>query len=252
MSVFDVPSQLSDLESAAGGRGELAGTDPVLVKAFARRIGRSIVNAGALTAQLHKAFPDALRGDFRGARRVAYYRSPPPDNEQPGDKALREAFEEGLVGGLALGGVLTVGVEEQGTDPSQVPWYHDQQMSSVDSVDLPGGRLALVFTLDGEKGSYGIKDSAPTLRCRSCRWHRADGSAAAPLNASARSGRVRQVQSLPFLVSLGVAAAIVPAAVRGLRSRGSCGRTTGARQVAFPAGIALVIARRWWRSSRSR
>jgi flavin-binding protein dodecin len=160
VSVFDVPSQLSDLESAAGGRGALAGTDPALVKAFGRRIGRSIVNAGVLTDQLHTALPDALRGDFRGAGAVAYYRSPPPDNEQPGDKALREAFEEGLAAGLALGGVQAVGVEEQGTDPSQVPWYHDHNMSSVDSVDLPGGRLALVFTLDGEKGTYGIKGSA--------------------------------------------------------------------------------------------
>ena len=41
-------------------------------------------------------------------------------------------------------------------------------MSSVDSVDLPGGQLALVFTLDGQKGNYGIKDSADA-RCPSCR-----------------------------------------------------------------------------------
>jgi Copper transport outer membrane protein, MctB len=160
VSSFDVPNQLSDLEAAAGGRGQAAGTDPVLVKQFARRIGRSLVNAGPLTAQLHQAFPDALRGDLQGASAVAYYRSPPPDNESAQDKTLREAFEEGLVGGLQSAGVLTVGVEEQATDPSQVPWYKDKQMSSVDSIDLPGGQVALVFTLDGQKGSYGIKSTA--------------------------------------------------------------------------------------------
>jgi hypothetical protein len=160
VSVFDVPSQLSDLESAAGGRAALAGTDPTLVKAFGRRIGRSIVNAGLLTDQLHKALPDALRGDFHGVGSVAYYRSPPPDKEDPNDKALREAFEDGLAAGLSLGGAQVVGVEEQSTNPSQVPWYQDAHMSSVDSIDLPAGRLALVFTLDGEKGTYGIKSTA--------------------------------------------------------------------------------------------
>jgi hypothetical protein len=41
-----------------------------------------------------------------------------------------------------------------------VGWYSDHKMSSVDSVDLPGGRLALVFVLNGEKGKYGIKSTA--------------------------------------------------------------------------------------------
>jgi hypothetical protein len=157
---FDIPSQLDDLETAAQGRTPPAGQDPELVKQFARRIGRSLVNAGDLTQQLHKALPDAFRGDFQGAASAVYYRSPPPDKEDPKDKALREAFEDGLAAGLESAGVQTVGVEEQGTDPSQVGWYGDHKMSSVDSVDLPGGRLALVFVLNGEKGTYGIKGTA--------------------------------------------------------------------------------------------
>jgi hypothetical protein len=160
VSTFDAPDQLNDLETAAQGHAPLAGIDPDLVKAFGRRIGRSLVNAGVLTQALHKALPDALRGDFQGAASVAYYRAPPPDNEDPKDKALREAFEEGLVSGIQSTGVQVVGVEEQSTDPSQVSWYGDHKMSSVDSVDLPGGRLALVFVLNGEKGKYGIKSTA--------------------------------------------------------------------------------------------
>jgi hypothetical protein len=160
VSTFDVPNQLDDLETAAQGRVPSAGTDPELVKQFARRIGRSLVNAGDLTQQLHKALPDAFRGDLQGASSVVYYRPAPPDKEDPKQKELREAFEEGLAAGLESAGVQTVGVEEQGTDPSQVGWYSDHKMSSVDSVDLPGGRLALVFVLNGEKGKYGIKGTA--------------------------------------------------------------------------------------------
>jgi Copper transport outer membrane protein, MctB len=160
VSTVDVPSQLDDLETAAQGRTPPVGTDPELVKQFGRRIGRSLVNAGDLTQQLHKGLPDAFRGDFQGAASVVYYRAPPPDNEDPKDKQLREAFEDGLAAGLVSVGAQVVGVEEQGTDPSQVGWYGDHKMSSVDSVDLPGGRLALVFVLNGEKGKYGIKGTA--------------------------------------------------------------------------------------------
>jgi UDP-GlcNAc:undecaprenyl-phosphate/decaprenyl-phosphate GlcNAc-1-phosphate transferase len=50
------------------------------------------------------------------------------------------------------------------------------------------------------------------------------------------------VQSLPFLVSLGVAAIIVPAAVRGLRQQGFVRENYRGLAVAFPAGIAAVAA----------
>jgi UDP-N-acetylmuramyl pentapeptide phosphotransferase/UDP-N-acetylglucosamine-1-phosphate transferase len=50
------------------------------------------------------------------------------------------------------------------------------------------------------------------------------------------------VQSLPFLVSLGVAVAIVPAAVQGLHSQGFVRPNYRDRDVAFPAGIGIVGA----------
>jgi len=50
------------------------------------------------------------------------------------------------------------------------------------------------------------------------------------------------VQSLPFLVSLGVAVGVVPAAVQGLRSQGFVRHNYRGAEVAFPAGIALIAA----------
>ena len=50
------------------------------------------------------------------------------------------------------------------------------------------------------------------------------------------------MQSLPFLVSLGVAVAIVPAAVRSLHRQGLVRENFRGRRVAFPSGIALVAA----------
>jgi UDP-GlcNAc:undecaprenyl-phosphate/decaprenyl-phosphate GlcNAc-1-phosphate transferase len=50
------------------------------------------------------------------------------------------------------------------------------------------------------------------------------------------------VQSLPFLVSLGVAVGVVPAAVRGLRRQGFVRENYRGGQVAFPSGIGIVAS----------
>jgi UDP-GlcNAc:undecaprenyl-phosphate GlcNAc-1-phosphate transferase len=50
------------------------------------------------------------------------------------------------------------------------------------------------------------------------------------------------VQSLPFLVSLGVAVAIVPAAVQGLHNQGLVRRNYRGALVAFPAGVGLIAS----------
>jgi hypothetical protein len=159
VSTFDVPSQLDAIEKAAGVRGR----NPEAVQGFAKRVARSILGGAGVSIRMKKALPDSMRGDFRGAGSVIFYRSPPPDQETDQDKALREAFENGLADGINAQGEQAVGVEEQSTDPSQVGWYKDHKMSSVDSVDLPGGQLALVFAIGGQKGNYGVKDGATPL-----------------------------------------------------------------------------------------
>jgi UDP-GlcNAc:undecaprenyl-phosphate/decaprenyl-phosphate GlcNAc-1-phosphate transferase len=50
------------------------------------------------------------------------------------------------------------------------------------------------------------------------------------------------VQSLPFLVSLGVAVGVVPAAVQGLRHQGFVRQNYRGAEVAFPAGIGIVAS----------
>ena len=123
-----------------------------------RRLGRRI---GRTTERGRRAGPvDA----------VVVYRHPPeePDGEDAArDLELREAFEEGLFDGLRDN---VIAVEATDTDPSQVGWYDDRVVPSVDNVDLSAGRLALVvlveetafadITDDRPEGSYGYKDSA--------------------------------------------------------------------------------------------
>ncbi|HEY2600527.1 MAG TPA: copper transporter [Thermoleophilaceae bacterium] len=159
VSEFDVPNQLDSIEQAANVRGR----NPEIVQGFARRVARSILNGAGVSVRMHKSLTDTMRGDYHGASAVVFYRSAPPDQETDQDKALREGFENGLADGVDSTNEQVVGVEEQNTDPSQVPWYKDHKMSSVDSVDLPGGQIALVYALTGESGSYGVKDGSSPL-----------------------------------------------------------------------------------------
>jgi hypothetical protein len=70
-------------------------------------------------------------------------------------------FILGLYQGLSTGGVPAVGVEASDAARSAVPIYQRANLSSVDDVDTPSGRLALVLLLAGSpRGQYGFKKSA--------------------------------------------------------------------------------------------
>jgi hypothetical protein len=73
------------------------------------------------------------------------------------------ALEAGIVRGAAAASVPTVGVELSSTEPSQVPWYQGQAISSVDDLDSTAGRAALAYALDGARGTYGTKGTANSL-----------------------------------------------------------------------------------------
>jgi hypothetical protein len=70
-------------------------------------------------------------------------------------------YLHGLYSGLASAGVPAVGVEATNTPTSAVPVYRQTGLSSVDDIDTPAGRLALVLLLDGASGGqYGLKKTA--------------------------------------------------------------------------------------------
>jgi hypothetical protein len=159
-SVSTLPDDVkpADLAKALGAHAPSEGADPAVMRALGRRLGRVVVKGGRRASRLGDVFSSDFNGDFAGADAVAFYRSAPDKRD-----AVHLAIEEGLADGLRRSDVAAVGVERSGTDPSQVPWYADRGLSSVDSVDLVGGRLALALTLAGAEGSFGIKKTAQDL-----------------------------------------------------------------------------------------
>jgi hypothetical protein len=85
---------------------------------------------------------------------------PVESGDQQGTTAT---LEDGILGGMDRADVPVVGVEQLDTEPSQVSWYRNRGLASVDSVDLISGQAALVFALAGADGAFGLKPSAEAL-----------------------------------------------------------------------------------------
>ena len=149
------PPTLPDLGEAIPRRfdGLLAG-DP-RTAALGRAIGRGLAAGGTLPRRLADRFPDRFRGDYPRVDAVAYFRNPAPDRNED-----QERFEQGLIDGLGSTGSPVVGVEALDTDPSQVGFYEDRMPASVDNMDTASGRIAVVLSLAGARGSFGFKGSA--------------------------------------------------------------------------------------------
>jgi hypothetical protein len=76
-------------------------------------------------------------------------------------RAATSRFLLGLYSGLASAGAPAVGVEQTDAADSATAVYRESGLSTVDDVDTPIGRLALVLLLAGAPpGQYGVKDSA--------------------------------------------------------------------------------------------
>jgi hypothetical protein len=185
VALGELPGTVADSveEAVELGDGELARTavlappDVQLSRGTRRqtragaRIGRLIDRGGADATRLRADDPRRFSGSYTGPvdALVVYRHAPdePEDDEAARELELREAFEEGLFEGLRDN---VVGVEATDTDPSQVGWYDEQVIASVDNADLAAGRLALVLVLQeavtaditGEppEGSFGYKDTA--------------------------------------------------------------------------------------------
>jgi Copper transport outer membrane protein, MctB len=70
-------------------------------------------------------------------------------------------FLAAFYSGLADSGVPAVGVETSRANPSAVPVWSQNDLSTVDDVDQRAGRLALTLLLAGGRpGDYGLKETA--------------------------------------------------------------------------------------------
>jgi hypothetical protein len=162
----------------AGLAGETAGThyaalaeespaQKQLIEHFGMLVGRQLVSGGQLVDQellsrVRNRLLSAFDGQLGKLQGLVVMRSEPTEMTPQQTQALA-SFQSGLIDGVTAVGVPTVGVELTSTEPSQVPWYQSQDISSVDNLETTAGQAALVYALAGAHGAYGTKPSADSL-----------------------------------------------------------------------------------------
>jgi hypothetical protein len=162
VSVVEAPVPLD------GVKGELDGTklervsrDDEVLDRFGRRIGRQLAQGGQLVQRLRQELFSTSRGEYKGVDGIVLIRD--PDELKGEEKSRQDRFESALIDAAKDTDVEVVGVEKTGTDPSRISWFADQGVTSVDDLDLVEGKTALVWSLLGASGRFGVKDSAQRL-----------------------------------------------------------------------------------------
>jgi len=163
VAVIRLPPDAAGLAANLGPRFAALEEDNGAVEDLGRILGRQFVAAGG--NQLERLRDELLaRSSGEGGRLDGVIAVRGPHGElEPEQLARSEALESGLVAGMAETRADVVGVERSGIEDSTIPFFARFDVTTVDSVDLTSGRVALVFALLGAEGSFGIKETADSL-----------------------------------------------------------------------------------------
>ncbi|HEX7294088.1 MAG TPA: copper transporter, partial [Solirubrobacterales bacterium] len=155
----DVRALANDLERTRFA--EMA-DDPDTQTAFGAGVGRQLVLGGNLLERVRSRLFSRASGNFGGLDGMIVVRDQ-PEEMGSAQEEVAGRIESGLVSGIAATRAPAVGVETSTDDSSSVSFFQANDLPSVDDVDLVAGRLALVLTLLGAEGSFGVKGTADSL-----------------------------------------------------------------------------------------
>ncbi len=166
---MDLPSLASEANASVFSTlgTETSHAGQALVERFGVIVGRQLVSGGSLVdrelvSRVRAGLFSAFDGQLSKLDGLVVMRTEPSGMTAAQTQASA-AFQSGLIDGVSDVGVPIVGVELTSTEPSQVPWYQSQNISSVDDLQLTAGQTALIYALAGSHGAYGTKPTADSL-----------------------------------------------------------------------------------------
>jgi Copper transport outer membrane protein, MctB len=153
---------------AAGTHYAALAESPALLEHFGELMGRQLVSGGQrvdseLLSRVRGGLLSAFDGQLTHLEGLVLVRTAAPGGLSAQESEADTRFEDGLVAGIGATGVRTVGVEMTGSQPSQIPWFKGHRLSSVDDLDEQAGQAALLYSLAGANGSFGVKATADSL-----------------------------------------------------------------------------------------
>jgi copper transport outer membrane protein MctB len=162
ISVIRAPLPLGRLSDSLEGTAlERVDRDPDALERLGRRLGRQFANGGALFERVRGRLLSSSRGQYRGLDGIVWVRD--REGLKGEEKSAQDRFESALLEGMLSTEPEVVGVEMRDTEPSQVPFMREHDVTSVDDLDLVAGKTALVYALLGAEGHFGVKESADQL-----------------------------------------------------------------------------------------
>ena len=163
VAVIREPPDLAGLAgNASPGRYATLATNPALVRPFGVRMGAQLARGGMLIAREQGSLLSTFNGTLQPLDAIVVVRN--QGSLSSGDASTTNGFESGLIAGMTRpGNGPVVGVETASTNPSQIDWYRQQNIASVDDLDDLAGRVALILALTGARGTYGTKPTAQSL-----------------------------------------------------------------------------------------
>jgi hypothetical protein len=155
--------QYKKIASSLGVQRTIDGSTPTTTEAnrLGRAVGRRLAQGKNADVMRRLVF-SRLSGSFQRAQLFAYARQATPQ-ETAGDEKVYDAFERGVVAGIAQQASRVAGVESTTTSPSNIKWYNSLGLATVDNIQDFSGYYSLVAIFNGAKGDYGTKDTAGSL-----------------------------------------------------------------------------------------
>jgi hypothetical protein len=158
--VLRSPADGAGLGSELGGAFAEVDDDDAAMRDLGQRLGTQVVAGGGKQLdQVRDLLFSRASGEGGALDGVVIARGV----DVPEDDTSTAALEAGLIQGITETGVPATGVERSDASDSAIAFFAPFDVATVDSVDLTSGRVALVFTLLGAEGSFGIKDTANSL-----------------------------------------------------------------------------------------
>jgi hypothetical protein len=125
-------------------------------------VGRQIVIGGTLPELVRGQLFSRASGEFGALDAVIVVRSQ-PEGMGPVQRSTANQLETALLAGMTATRVPVVGVESTSTEPSSISFFQSNGLTTVDDIDNTAGQLALVLSIAGAEGSFGVKSSADRL-----------------------------------------------------------------------------------------
>lgn len=138
------------------------GVNDETLSAYGRTVGRQLVTGGRILNMTRSSLMSQSSGQFGGLDGMIIYRADPEDAEAE-EIETAEKLDRAIIEGALATNARLVGVETYTTDPSTVGFLRDRNLTTVDNVDQPAGKVSLVYALNGTEGAFGVKDGSARL-----------------------------------------------------------------------------------------